>query len=857
MSRKTRMMEQYSSIKAKNAGAVLFFRMGDFYEMFYEDAKLASRVLGLTLTSRSQGESDKVPLAGFPHHQLESYLARMVKAGYKVAVCEQVEDPKKAKGLVKREVIEVVTAGSSLSDRVLEDDRNNYLASVVAEKDILGIAAVDISTGEFLTAEGNAADIRSELQHLAPSEIILPQSTASGLSESVGLNSEISVSEVDDYYFSQSYAEDTLKNHFGVISLRGLGLDNFSVAVRAAGAIITYLKKELRRDCSQLRRLSLLPQRRVMTLDQATVRNLEIFDSFSGRKDATLFYTLDRTSTVMGGRLLRKWLGRPLIQAEAINDRLKAVEAALKEREIRRELKKRLKALCDIERTLSRLTAGRGNARDALGLRKSIEQIPEIMGELSCSESPRLKSIGDALDPAPELADRLKNAIVDDPPFSLTEGGIFREGYNERLDKLRKISGSGKDWIVSRQEEERARTGINNLKISYNKVFGYYIEVTKSNVDRVPPDYIRKQTLVNAERYITPELKEYEEQVLRAEEEIRELEQELFNELRYTIAGFAEVLQSDAAILAELDVFIALADVAEEYGYCRPQVFEGDSIELKDSRHPVVERLLPPGEEFVPNDLEIGGDLRIMLITGPNMAGKSTYLRQTALIVLMAQAGCFVPAKSARIGVVDRIFTRVGAQDNLVEGESTFLLEMNEASNILNHATPESLIILDEIGRGTSTFDGLSIAWALTEQLHNNPRLRSKTLFATHYHELTELEKKLPGVMNFNVLVREYEHRIVFLRKVSPGACDRSYGIQVARMAGLPEELIDRALEVLATLEGTAINQPGRTLMQSTDQLSLFANVKDELRERLGDIDPDELTPKKALELMYELMKLL
>jgi DNA mismatch repair protein MutS len=852
----TPLMKQYSAIKAQYGDAILFFRMGDFFEMFYEDAKVASRVLGLVLTSRSQGERERIPLAGFPHHQLEGYLAKMVKSGFRVAICEQVEDPKKAKGLVKREVIEVVTAGSSLSDRVLEDKSNNYLASALVEEDIMGIACADVSTGEFFTAEGMIPAMKEEILHLSPTEIIYPQTHAKMLSQILELDSGVAVSELDDWYFSTHYCEENLKNHFGIISLRGLGLDHTPVAVRAAGAILAYLKEELKRDCSQLRRIALIPLKSEMLLDPATIRNLELFNAFSGRKDATLFSILDRTSTAMGGRLMRKWLGKPLVNTENIARRMDAVEALVKERTLRADLKPRLKSLCDIERTLSRLTGGRGNPRDALSLLRTLQNLPQIKELLQSSEYPRIRQLAENIDLASELTQRLSKALVEDPPFAITEGGIFREGYNERLDHLRKISGSGKEWIINRQEEERVRTGITNLKINYNKVFGYYIEITKAHLGKVPADYIRKQTLVNAERYITPELKEYEEQVLRAEEEIKELEYELFNELRYTIAGYALQLQSDAAILAELDVYLSFAETAEEYGYCRPLVTEEDLIELKDSRHPVVERLLPPGEKFIPNDLSIGGDLRIMIVTGPNMAGKSTYLRQVALTVLMAQVGSFVPAKEAKIGIVDRIFTRVGAQDNLVEGESTFLLEMNEASNILNHATPKSLIVLDEIGRGTSTFDGLSIAWSLTEYLHNEPRLRAKTLFATHYHELTELEKKLPGVKNFNILVKEWKNRIIFLRKIAPGGCDRSYGIQVARMAGLPDKLIERALEVLGTLEGTGLNHSDRVLAPPTDQLNLFSKVRDKLKERLKEIEPDSLTPIQALEILYELKKI-
>jgi len=852
----TPMMKQYQAIKSRHKGAILFFRMGDFFEMFYEDAKIANQVLGLTLTSRNHGSPDAVPLAGFPHHQLEVYLSKMVKAGYRVAVCEQVEDPKKAQGLVKREVIEVVTAGSSLSDRVLEEDQNNYLAAVIIDKDRMGLALTDVSTGEFLAGEGSFEEMSAELKFRIPAEILLPRGCEYDLSGMLGSGSQTASTTIDDYYYSSAYSEAQVLSHFGVISLRGLGFDNNPLAVRAAGAILNYLKQELKRDCVQIRRLRRIAPRQAMNLDPATIRNLEIFQAFSGRKDAALVHILDRTLTAMGGRMLRKWLGRPLLESEQIDRRLQMVEAALRNRTLRSELQKRLKSLCDIERILSRLTGGRGNPRDASALRRTLEELPQIKQSLEAPESGVLQEIGRQLDTAAPLVERLRKALVEDPPLAVTEGGIFRQGYNDRLDYLRQISGSGKEWIINRQEEERARTGIPSLKIGYNKVFGYYIEITKAQSEKVPPDYIRKQTLVNAERYITPELKEYEEQVFRAEDEIKEIEYELFNELRYTIAGFAEILQQDAELIAELDVFLSFAQVSEEYNYCRPQITKEDTIELGASRHPVVERLLPPGEKFVENDLNIGGDLRLMIITGPNMAGKSTFLRQIALIVLMAQSGCFVPAKSAKIGVVDRIFTRVGAQDNLVEGESTFLLEMNEAANILNHATPKSLIVLDEIGRGTSTFDGLSIAWALTEHLLNTPLLRSKTLFATHYHELTELEKRLPGVKNFNILVREHKSRIVFIRKIVPGGCDRSYGIQVARMAGLPESLIERALEVLASLEGTAINQNQSILLPPSHQLNLFnAPQNDELRQTLEQVDPDTLTPKQALDILYQLKK--
>ena len=850
------MMKQYMAIKSRHKGAILFFRMGDFYEMFFEDAKTASKVLGLTLTSRSQNERERIPLAGFPHHQLETYLAKMLRAGYNVSICEQVEDPKKAKGLVKREVTEVVTPGSALSDAVLEKGVNNYLAALYWDKDIVGMAWADISTGEFFVTEGAIAEIKLELENLSPAEIIIPEDCGETARKLIEVCEKASVSPVDGWYFALECSEDTVKKHFGIASLRSLGLENTPSAVRAAGAILAYLKEELKRDCSQLRKLSLAGKRGVMILDSATMRNLELFESFSGRKEATLLYHLDKTATSMGARLLRKRLGKPLVEAEAINKRLDLVEELFSAKPLRGDLQRLLSDLCDIERTLARLTGGRGNPRDAYGLYQSLKIIPRIADLLKGAEAGNLALLGEKLQPVDELADYLEGALSDKPPLSVNEGGIFREGFNAKLDELRGISGSGKDWILNRQAEERARTGISSLKIGYNKVFGYYIEITKAHAEKAPAEYIRKQTLVNAERYITPELKEYEDKVLRAEEEIKELEYELFQELRRTISKYAEILQGNAGVLAELDVYLSFAEAALVNDYRRPEVVEEDVIELKECRHPVLERLMPPGKDFVPNDLEIGGDLRIMIITGPNMAGKSTYLRQVALTVLMAQAGSFVPAKRAKIGVVDRVFTRVGAQDNLAEGESTFLLEMNEAANILNHATNKSLLILDEIGRGTSTYDGLSIAWAMTEHLHNDERLRSKTLFATHYHELTELEKKLSGVKNFNILVREHGKRIIFLRKIAPGGCDRSYGIQVARMAGLPEGLIERALEVLSDLEGDTLNSADKGHLHSSMQLNLFSSMRDLLREKLGGINPDDLSAKEALDLLYELKKL-
>ncbi len=863
---KTPLMAQYLAIKNKHKDAVLFFRMGDFYEMFYDDAKLAAEVLGITLTSRAHGKAADVPLAGFPHHALDTYLSKMIKAGYRVAICEQVEDPKLAKTIVKREVLEVVTPGTTLSDDLLESKRNNYLMAVVPAPKVCGLALADISTGEFQITEIDPATLADRVATIAPAEILVSETHYQALLGRLNTIGSVTVTRREDWTFQYDFAYESLTDHFGTSSLKGFGVDDLHAGICAAGAILAYLRENQREKLVHINRLTRLRDGDYMLIDASSRRNLELLQSMhQARRHGTLLSILDQTRTPMGGRLLVNWISRPLISVPAIEARLDAVEELYRQSDLRRDLIAILKGSGDIERLLAKFAAGRANARDANAVLASLTVVEKVLALLQNVEAPLLKQARDGLAPLPELAAEIKRALVDDPPLAITDGGFIRRGYNQELDKLREIAYSGKDWIARLQQQERERVGIPSLKVNYNKVFGYYIEITKPHLSKVPNYYIRKQTLVNAERFVTPELKEYEEKILGAEEKIVSLEYELFNQLRQFILKFTQALQQNAQQLALLDCLSCLAQVAVDYQYRRPRIHDGTEITIKEGRHPVIERLLPPGEVFVANDthLDTNSD-QILIITGPNMAGKSTYLRQVGLIVIMAQMGSFVPAREASIGLVDRLFTRVGASDNLVAGESTFLTEMNETANILNNATPRSLILLDEIGRGTSTFDGLAIAWSVVEYLHNMPRLAAKTIFATHFHELTELELVLPRVKNYNVAVKEWGDRIVFLRKIIPGGCDHSYGIHVAQLAGLPKEVIHRAREVLANLEAEALNAGNvpklaqrRTKPQADNrQLSLFAELEKSLREELQKIDPNQLTPIEALNKLDQLKQL-
>ncbi len=862
-------MTQYNAIKAQYRDAILFFRMGDFFEMFYEDARTGAKVLGITLTSRGHGKAGDVPLAGFPHHALEGYLAKMIRAGYRVAICEQVEDPKLAKGIVKRDVIQVVTPGTVIADNLLEAKRNNYLSALFIQEENCGLASADVSTGEFIVTEFETDHLLEKLQSVHSTELLVSEDQVEAITEQIGKNqSKPIITKLDPWIFGRDYGYELLTKHFGTTSLKGFGCEDLGVGVSTAGAVLTYLKDTQKTELSHIHRIIRYGDDDFMILDEATRGNLEITTSMmSGSQEGTLLSIIDRTETPMGGRTLSAWLSRPLKQLQPIQERLDGIEEFLSDPKIRVELAHQFKDVGDLERLITKVVTRKATPRDLQALRKTLIRIPDIKNCLSEMASSLLSRVRDDLNPCEPVVQSIAEALVDSPPVTLADGGVIREGYHTELDELRQIAFSGKDWIAQLQKEERERVNIPSLKVGYNKVFGYYIEVTKPHLSKVPEDYIRKQTLVNAERFITPALKEMEEKVLSAEEKIIALESALFDQLRNEVAGFSKPIQGNGRRLGQLDSLLSLACVAEEYHYVKPKINDRDRIVIEEGRHPVVEQLLPPGEPFIPNGIEIDNEEnQILIITGPNMAGKSTYIRQVGLIVLLAQIGSYVPATSATIGIVDRIFTRVGAQDNVAGGESTFLVEMNETANILNNATPKSLILLDEIGRGTSTFDGLSIAWAVAEYLHNDARVQAKTLFATHYHELTELALILPRVKNFNVAVKEWGEHIVFLRKIVPGGCDHSYGIQVARLAGLPRELIDRAKEVLHNLEANELTPnelPKLALGKHTPlkvaepQLNMFVEEEHKLRERVKKIDVDHLTPLEALKILDELRRLL
>jgi len=877
MAAETPLMEQYQRIKAEHQNEILLFRMGDFYEMFYEDAKIGARALGLTLTARNSGAAGRVPLAGVPVKAVDGYIAKLVSAGFKVAICEQMEDPRKAQVIVKRAVTEVLTPGTVMSDSLLDAGRNNFIAAVhLSSPDTVGLAWLDLSTGEFYLGQVRLASLADELRRIAPRELLLegagglPEAPREGqlypLYQALGERpaEAFHLTFLEDWRFDREGAKSALRRHFEVASFDGFGLDDSHPALIPAGVILDYVGRLQPTSIEHIRKLTPYQADRVMVLDRSTVTNLELVANFSGGRSGTLLEVLDRTRTAMGARALRRWLLEPLLDFEAIKKRLDMVEAFFKETRLRKKVRELLSGVSDIERLTARTSSQRAGPRDIAALGKSLEKIPELKKSLSSGEHAALKEMGESLEEFPKLVSLVKDALVDDPPLLITEGGVIRDGYNKELDQLRMLVREGKNWIIRLEAQERQRTGINNLKVRYNRVFGYFIEVTKSNLGLVPQDYIRKQTISTGERYITPELKEYEEKVLGAEEKIASLEYELFCGLREHLADYCGSFQDTAQKLAVCDVVSSLADSAAEYNYVRPQIIEGDRIYIREGRHPVVERMFL-GESFVPNDIELdNSENQIIILTGPNMAGKSTILRQAGLIVLMAHMGSFVPAAEAQVCLVDRIFTRVGASDNLVRGQSTFMVEMNETANILNNSTTRSLILLDEIGRGTSTFDGLSIAWAVTEYIHEQTSRAAKTIFATHYHELTELEALLPRVRNYNVLVKEYGEKVIFLHKIQRGSSDRSYGIQVARLAGIPREVVLRAREVLDNLESgefTTENIPklargkhAPRLRLERDQLSLFASPPpDPVLEELKKIEPDRLTPLEALKLLYEL----
>ena len=891
---RTPLMRQYYKIKERHPKAILLFRMGDFYESFDDDAKTVSRLLGITLTERNNGDADDVPMAGFPHHALDSHLPKLIRSGLRVAICEQVEDADDSSGkVVDRDVVEVVTPGVSFHDQLLNPKQSNFLAALHfgtgRDKDRIGFSFIDATTGEFSVTEAGLDQLQDLIQTVAPSEVIVDKRKTERLQQHLR-EVPFTVTEQEDWVFKYDFAYQTLLEHFETHSLKGFGVDDMDLGVVASGAALHYLGETQKGALPHVRKIKRYSKDEHIALDPETKRNLELVQSIQeDGHEGTLVSILDETETPMGGRRLRAWLVRPLRDVGRIRHRLDAVEACVDDRTLRDDLREELNQMGDLERLAGKVATGRAAPGDLIAIKHTLRRLPNVLGLLADADSDALGAIEDDLRPCPEMVDRIQSALVDDPPAKISEGGLIRDGYSEELDELRTIAQEGKDWVANLETEESERTDIPSLKVGFNKVFGYYIEVTNTHADKVPEDYIRKQTLVDSERYVTPELKEMEEKILTAEEKIETLEQELFNELRDQIAQQTGILQENAELLAHLDCFAGLAEVAEQHDYTRPSVDDGLTIDIEEGRHPVVEQTLPPGDPFIPNDMALDpDDEQVLIITGPNMAGKSVALRQVGLIVLLAQVGSFVPAEAAQIGVVDRIFTRVGASDNLAAGESTFLVEMNEAANILNNATARSLILFDEVGRGTSTFDGLSIAWAIVEYLHERPEVAARTLFATHYHELNAMADRLERVHNYRIQVSEHEGEIVFLRKLIPGGADHSYGIEVAKMAGLPDAVIARAREVLQNLEsqhlevgadeadgapsedppsgdgvrakkGEADAVPDLEDSQA-NQMHLFGQpdpAAEEIKEMLGEIDPNRITPVEALMKLAEMKETL
>ncbi len=852
-------MRQYMEIKSKYPDMVLLYRMGDFYETFGDDAKVTSKVLGITLTSRSNGKAAKVPLAGFPYHALDAYLYKYMQAGLRVAICEQVEDPKQAKGIVKRKVVEVATPGSAMSEQFLTAKESNYLVCVYAGDKQIGLSFLDVSTGKFNVLELQVNQLRAFLAGLAPREILLSEDDSE--SESYLGRGKWLLTRVESWVFNPDFALNELTKQFKTQGLKGFGMSGMKAGTSAAGAILYYLQSYQGRDLKHVTGIQSLSADDWMTIDDDSLRNLELFRSLRGGDEGTLISALDESVTSGGGRLLRDWLHKPLLDKERIENRLDQVQVFFDHSELRQNLREILKQIADLERLLSKLSSTRGSARDLSGLRSSIQLLPELAKLLDDKHIHKIGLHVEALPDISPLLAELERLIVDEPPVSVKNGGLIRDGIDPELDEIRGIARNAKAWLVDFQASERQRLGISSLKIGYNRVFGYYIDITNTHKDLVPEDYIRKQTLVNSERFITEELKEYEEKVLHAEERYTAREFEIFDELRTQVLAEAINIQLIADFIARLDVVSSFAKISYDRNYCRPELNQSLEIEISNGRHPVIEQLLPVDEAFIPNDLLINASVdQILLITGPNMAGKSTYLRQIGLLVLLAQIGCYIPADKASIGMVDRIFTRVGASDNLAGGESTFLVEMNETANILNNATQRSLILLDEIGRGTSTYDGLAIAWALIEYLHGKTEQAARTLFATHYHELTKLEGILPRVKNYNVAVREYDEKVIFLRKIVPGGASRSYGIHVAQMAGVPLPVIQRANEILSDLDSGEISVRSDEIKEpmptfDTHQMSLFDKQERILRNKLKGLKLDQMTPLEAMMLLDEMAR--
>ncbi len=857
-------MKQYTAMKAKHPDAILLFRVGDFYETFSDDAIAASEILGITLTRRANGSAQYVELAGFPHHALDTYLPKLVRAGKRVAICEQLEDPKTTKKLVKRGITELITPGVSINDNVLNHRENNFLAAVHTSKSRWGVAFLDISTGEFLTAEGEPDHMVKLLANFSPKEVLVERGNKSAVQAAASEN--YLYFELDDWIFTSDSAHDRLLKQFETASLKGFGLHGLNEAIIASGAILHYLDITQHTRTGHITRLALIEEEKYVRLDRFTIRNLELVRAIND-DGKSLLDILDRTVSPMGARMLRRWMLFPLKDPVEINKRLDIVEYFFRDPDGRETLHEYLGRIGDLERLVSKVAAGRANPREVVQIKNALTVIGPVKEMCERSTDQALKAMGEQLNPCTTISHRIASELVDDAPAMLSRGDVIRPGVDSELDELREIARSGKDYLLRIQQRESERTGITSLKVGYNNVFGYYIEVTNTHRDKVPQEWIRKQTLVNAERYITPELKEYEEKILGAQDRIAVIEQRVFTDLINALADYIPALLLDARLIAQLDVFNSFTRVAIENRYNRPVVDDSLVLSLTEARHPVIERELPAGEPYITNSVSLSNDeTQIMMLTGPNMSGKSALLRQTALNVLMAQMGCFVAAESARIGVVDKIFTRVGASDNISLGESTFMVEMNEAASILNNMSRRSLILFDELGRGTSTYDGISIAWAIVEHIHNSGDLRPKTLFATHYHELNEMEGKLPRVVNFNVAVKEIDGKVVFLRKLARGGSEHSFGIHVARLAGMPRSIVERADEVLHHLEKANAGgdaTPALSAMPQMEegvQLSFFQlddPLLSSLRDEILGLDIDNLTPMAALNKLHSIRQLL
>lgn len=855
----TPLMKQYSVIKAKYPGALLLFRVGDFYETFGQDAIAASKVLDIVLTKRGNGSASEIELAGFPHHSLDSYLPRLVRAGHRVAICDQLEDPKMVKGIVKRGVTELVTPGISFNDNVLERKQNNFLCSVFLGKPTVGVAFLDISTGEFYCAQGNEHYIFKLIQSLTPAEIIFCKTQREKIEMHLG--EEYASFALDDWVYAFDFTNDKLVTQFKTASLKGYGIDGWTDAVIAAGAILHYLEATEHKDTHHISSISRIDEDKYVWMDKFTIRNLELV-SAQNEGGVPLLQILDRTVTPMGSRQLRKWMILPLKEKQAIEERLQVVDEFYKNHDLAEKVCEHLKQIADLERLISKVAVGRINPRELQQLRRSLLAIVPVKDILEKQSSPDLQKLGAQLDKCEFLLEKIGKELSDEAPMLLNQGGIIKNGVDAELDELRSIAFAGKDYLLQVQKREVERTGISSLKVSFNKVFGYYLEVSNANKDKVPADWIRKQTLVNAERYITEELKVYEEKILHAEEKLSVIEQRLFLELVRTAADFIAQIQQNARAVATLDALLSFAVVAKANKYTRPVINDSTILEIKDGRHPVIEKQLPIGEAYVPNDILLDNEKQqILIITGPNMAGKSALLRQTALIVLMAQTGSFVPAASASVGMIDKVFTRVGASDNLSRGESTFMVEMTETASILNNLSDRSLILMDEIGRGTSTYDGVSIAWAIVEFLHNHKDFKPKTLFATHYHELNQLAEDLVRVKNFNVSVKEIGDKIIFMRKLKEGGSEHSFGIHVAQLAGMPNRIVLRANEILHFLEKDKHKNERKKKLEEMPkvQMSLFEldpRTK-EVQEILSKIDINTLSPVEALLKLNEILSIL